>query len=72
MNTPSAEESARKVFIVRMWQEGNQMPSWRGQVHHIGSGQAISVGSLEELLDYFQIELEDKPTSPAEEHSGLR
>lgn len=64
--------SQRRVFVVRIWQESQQKVNWRGEIKLIGESpngdeETIRVSSTEELLTFFIHQL-----LPASDENGLK
>ena len=66
------DDSAREVFIVRMWREtqGNTL-IWKGQVQHVRTGVLVCVRSPHELLDYLADQFIETD-APLAREKGLR
>lgn len=56
--SPAAERSEH-LFVVRVWQEPEQVKSgeWRGSIEHVGSGQRLYFVSLDDLNDFIALRL---------------
>jgi len=64
-------DSAREVFIVRLWRETQDSATWKGQVQHVRTGALVCVRSPRELLDYLTDQFKETDAPPARE-KGLR
>ena len=64
-------DSAREVFIVRLWRETQGNATWQGQVQHVRTGTTVHVRNPHELLDYLADQFEETNAAPARE-KGLR
>jgi hypothetical protein len=60
-----APDSAREVFIVRVWRQARHQPNWLAQVQHVRTGQIKNVRGARELLAYFRHQIDsDAPKAP--------
>ena len=64
-------DSAREVFIVRLWRETQDSTIWKGQVQHVRTGTLVYVRSPRELLDYLADQFKETNAPPTRE-KGLR
>ncbi len=64
-------DSAREVFIVRLWRETQDNAIWKGQVQHVRTGALVYVRCPRELLDYLADQFKETDAPPARE-KGLR
>jgi hypothetical protein len=64
-------DSAREVFIVRLWCEPQGSATWKGQVQHVRTGTTVCVRNPRELLDYLVDQFTETNAPPARE-KGLR
>ncbi|CAG0931815.1 hypothetical protein TFLX_02290 [Thermoflexales bacterium] len=64
-------DSAREVFIVRLWRETQDGATWQGQVQHVRTGTTVRVRNTRELLDYLADQFKETDAPPARE-KGLR
>ena len=69
--TQQIGDSAREVFIVRLWRETQDSATWKGQVQHVRTGVLVCVRSPHELLDYLADQFKETKAPPARE-KGLR
>jgi hypothetical protein len=44
------------VFVVRVWAEYLEQapPAWRGEIEHVGSGEAMRFGDVGTMLEFLQ------------------
>lgn len=71
LNETSTGQHVREVFIVRLWRERKPDSDWNGQVQHVSSGDMTAIRNLDDLLDFFQNQL-DVPVELAHEKSKLK
>ena len=65
-------DSAREVFIVRLWRETQDSAMiWKGQVQHVRTGALVCVQNPRELLAYLADQFEETEAPPTRE-KGLR
>lgn len=69
--TQQIGDSAREVFIVRLWREMQGSATWEGQVQHVRTGTTVRVRNTRELLDYLAGQFKETGTPPTRE-KGLR
>lgn len=61
MQENKAVRSPAMSFIVRVWRDGEGVPSMRGEVEHVGTGEKrffLDYWSLLQLLDGWRQELD--------------
>jgi hypothetical protein len=44
------------VFVVRVWAEYLEQtpPAWRGEIEHVGMGEAMRFGDVGDLLEFIE------------------
>ncbi|MCA9959633.1 MAG: hypothetical protein R3E31_23400 [Chloroflexota bacterium] len=67
-----ATRPLRKVFIVRLWADGDGQWAWQGEVQSADTGDVQRIHSAGELLDYLQERMTGESGSPALPPTGLR
>lgn len=67
--SPSIERPEH-LFIVRVWQEPDQVQSgrWRGSIEHVPSGQRMYFASFNDLNDFIRLRL-TRPSRGAQDHT---
>jgi len=62
---PSNPERSEHLFVVRVWQEPEQVQSsgWRGSIEHVPSGQRLYFVSFNDLNDFIRLRLTNVSSS---------
>jgi hypothetical protein len=66
------EGMVRRVFIIRLWRSDEEHLELRGEVALVGKERPIYIRSLDELMDYIQIEMALQSEQSQERRAGLK
>lgn len=60
--------SLRESFIVRIWRDDENPDTWRGQLQHVRSGEAIPIDDIKNLSAYVEAWVQKN----AQQKNGLK